>query len=125
MTKKQKKTLFLANYAKSFNKSASLENVMSWGSYYIYLKDDKDFAEEIERLELAMVHTAESKYYELLHSEDENIVFKVAKEVINSKLGKKHSNLITGENGLVSVAGDKTITFKFGNDVEIEEEDEE
>jgi len=93
MTKKQRKTLFLANFAKTLNKTEAMKGVMNSQTFYAYCKDDEKFKQEVYDVELSIVHVAESAYWELLKSEDENIKLKTAEKVLNSRLGKRHSEL--------------------------------
>ena len=107
MTKKQKKTLFLAEYRKTMNKSVSMIGLFTSGTLYKWIKDDEEFRDGIEEIELSLVHKAEEKFADLLDSENERLTFDVAKEIINSKIGKKHSKFTSDDKADISINADK------------------
>lgn len=118
LNRDDKKRLFLERYEKSYHKGNSMKGLFTYVTFYKYQDEDEYFNQAVTDIEMRIVHNAEQKFQELLESEDPSIVFKVAREILNSKFGKKYSNLTKAENGSINVKGDKTITFKFGNDTE-------
>ena len=92
MTLRQKKDLFLFNYAKSLNKTKASLNVFSGTSLYQNIKNDPDFAQEIYHIELRLVHSSEESLFELLSSLDEKIKLATVTKILNSKIGVKNSN---------------------------------
>jgi len=103
----QKKELFLERYAKLFNRSAAMKNVCTPRSLYKWIADDKVFADAILAIEMSLVSKAEETYFTLLKTGKDNIKFKVAKEIINSKLGKKHSNLCADDDSDLIITDSK------------------
>jgi len=107
LTTPDKKRIFLERYAQTYNKGQSMQGLFTYRSFYIWVKKDPDFAQAIEDVEMRLVDTAEQKYYDLLNSENEKIVLQVATKILNSKLGKKYSDLVQEDKSKIKITGDK------------------
>jgi len=115
ITSKEKKILFLNNYKKNLNITKALEGYFSLGTFYRYIKEDKKFAEQVDEIESKTTFKAEESLINLLNSEDDNVIFKTATYIINSKKGKKHARYIKEDKSDVQITTNE-INYKINED---------
>ena len=84
--------LFLESYRKTLNKSLSVKGLFAETTLYKYIRNDADFKDDIESIELSTIHQCEVNLSALTNSEDEKIQLAAIDKVLNSKIGKKYSN---------------------------------
>ena len=97
ITKRQKKDLFLFNYAKSFNKHKAMQGVFTSATLYKYLKDDPEFKAEMRAIENIRIYNAEEGLQNLLDDDDPKIRLATIKFLLSSKLAKEISNYTKAE----------------------------
>jgi len=89
----ERKELFLERFSQTLDKTNSIKGIGSVKNLFYWLDNDPDFAAKVINMERAVIHKAEDTLLRLLDSADEKIRLKAAITVLNSRMGKKYTQL--------------------------------